>query len=108
MAWAGIIAALIELFGPLLTDWLKSCTEERLEDAAADLPATTSYANEGEAVGALFDAAIADLPRLAFVRRAALRRMKAASIDGKKMRRAPLTAEEVREARDLVGGVRNE
>lgn len=108
MGWASIIAALLEVFGPILQDWLKECTKERLEDAAADLPDVGSYASEGAAVVAMFDTAIADLPRLAFVRRSALRRMKAASVRDGKMRRAPLTAEEIREGRDLVGGVRNE
>lgn len=100
--------AILELLGPLLQDWLKKCTEERLNQAAAELPDADTFANEGEAAAALFDRAIADLPRLAFVRRAALRRAKAVSIEGKKIRTRPLTASEIAEGRDLVGGVRGE
>lgn len=108
MGWAAIITALIELFGPLLANWLKECTEERLSNAAAELPDADSYASEGEAAAALFDRAISDLPRLAHVRRAALRRAKAIAVEGKKIRTRPLTAAEMVEGRDLVGGVRGE
>lgn len=108
MGWAAIITALIELLGPLLADWLKKCTEERFAQAAAELPDADTFANEGEAAAALFDRTIADLPRLAFVRRAALRRAKAVSIEGKKIRTRPLSAAEIAEGRDLVGGVRGE
>lgn len=108
MGWASIVAALLAIFGPLISDWLKECTEEKLSDAADNLPEPSTFGSEGEATAALFDEAIARLPRLAFVRRAALRRMKAASIVDGKLRTAPLTAEEIAEARDLVGGVRQE
>lgn len=109
MGWSVLIAELLKLFGPLLTDWLKSCTEERLERAAANLPAAESFGSEGKAVEALYDEAIDDLPRFAFIRRAALRRMKSAAVTPEgTVRRTPLTASEMREGRDLVGGVRNE
>jgi hypothetical protein len=108
MGWAAIVAALIELFGPLLQDWLKDCTAERLSDAARELPEPDTFGSEGEAASALFDRAISDLPRLAFVRRAALRRAKAAAVVGKKIRRTPLTAAELAEGRDYVGGVKGE
>lgn len=104
---AAIIASLLSIFGPVLADWLKKCLEERLNDAAAGLPPAASFATEGAAVEALFDAAIDNLPRWAFIRRRSLERMKAASVtaDGK-LRTAPLTAEELREARDIVGAIR--
>jgi len=108
MVWTSLIAVLLELFGPLLADWLKGCTEERLANAAAELPPADTYGSEGEAATALFDRAIADLPRLAFVRRAALRRAKAVAVQGKKIRRAKLTAAEIAEGLDFVGAVKGE
>jgi len=108
MNWAAIIAALMEVFGPILQDWLKDCTAERLNRAAAELPPAETFGSDAAATVAMFDEAIASLPRLAFVRRTGLRRMKAAAIVDGKVRRAPLTAHEIAEARDIVGGVRNE
>ena len=108
MGWASLIAVLLELFGPLLADWLKGCTEERLANAAAALPPADTYGSEGEAAAALFDRAIADLPRLAFVRRAALRKAKQVAVQGKKIRRAKLTAAEVAEGLDFIGAVKGE
>jgi len=108
MVWTSLIAVLLELFGPLLADWLKGCTEERLANAAAELPPADTYGSEGEAAAALFDRAISDLPRLAFVRRAALRKAKAVAVQGKKIRRTKLTAAEIAEGLDFVGAVKGE
>ena len=44
----------------------------------------------------MFDGAIDDLPRWAFVRRRALERMRDKSVEGDGLRRVPLTAEELR------------
>ena len=119
MGWAAIIAALLEFLGPLVQEWIKKCTEERLEEAALDLTPVDSFGGAEAATAALLDAAIADLPRRAFVRRQALRRLKAATAqrfaDGSvevgpttmKFTK-PLTADELSEARDLCGAIRSE
>ncbi len=106
MGWAAIIAAIMEIFGPLLSDWLKECTEDRLSNATADLPPVGEFVSEGAAAYAMFDAAIADLPRFAFIRRRALERMRDRTVEGAAIRRTPLTADELREARDIVRAVR--
>lgn len=108
MEWVAIITALLQLFGPILQDWLEKCTEEKLNDAAQSLPSADSFASEAAAVEALFDEAIANTPRLAFLRRAALRRMKAAAVKDGVVRREPLTAAEIEEGRDLIRGIRRE
>jgi dihydrodipicolinate synthase/N-acetylneuraminate lyase len=77
MGWSVLIAALVEVLGPLVADWLKSCGEDRAKRAAERLPAFESFASEDAARDALFDEVIADLPRLAFARRGLLRRLKA-------------------------------
>lgn len=106
MGWAALITAIMELFGPLLSTWLADCTKDRLEDAAADMHEPVSFGGEGAAVGALFDKAIDNLPRFAFVRRRALERMKDKAVENGKLRTAPFTGEELREARDIVGHIR--
>ncbi len=80
MEWVAIIAALMQVFGPILAEWLKKCMEERMEEAAKNLPVASSFASEADAADALFDEMIAGLPRFAFIRRAAFRRMKQAAI----------------------------
>jgi hypothetical protein len=106
MGWASIVALILELVGPLLEKWMAECTADRLESASAELPPATSFASQGDAATALFDKAIDDLPRFAFVRRRALERMRDKSVEGDKLRTAPFTAEELREARDIVGHIR--
>jgi hypothetical protein len=108
MQWVMIITAILELLGPLIQDWLKKCTEEKLSEAAGHLPEPSTFASEGAAAAALFDEAIASLPRLAFIRRAALRRAKLAAIEGSTVRVRPLTESELEEGRDLVRGFRHE
>lgn len=106
MGWAALITQLFQLFEPLLEKWLASCTKQRLEDAADALPDAGTFGTEAAAVHAVFDRAIDDLPRWAFIRRGALARMKAAAVEGDKVRTTPLTADERREVRDIVGGIR--
>lgn len=108
MGWASLIAVILEVLGPILADWLKECSKEKLDEAAGRLPEPGTYANEGAATAALFDEAIRGLPRLAFIRRSALRRAKAAMVDGTKIRKKPLTPAEIEEGRDLVGAVKGE
>lgn len=100
MGWSAIIIMLIELFGPLLIEWLKKWLEDRLNKAAASLPAAESYGSPELARAALFDEAIAALPRLAFARRALLRRMKATD--------ANPTPEALAELRDIAGAAEQE
>lgn len=100
MGWSAIILALLEIFGPLIVAWLKAWLEDRLNRAAANLPAPESFGSPELARAALFDEAIADLPRFAFVRRALLRRMKATD--------ANPTPEALAELRDLAAAAANE
>lgn len=74
--WISIITLLIQLFGPLLVEWLR----KRLDRAAADLAITRAGEPIGTpaAIDALFDHVEDGLPRLALVRRgfvAIVRRM---------------------------------
>jgi hypothetical protein len=108
MGWTVIIAALIRVLGPVLADWLEGCTKERLENAAAKLPAADTFASEGEAAAAVFDRAIADLPRWAKWRRNALARAKEVAVQGAVIRREPLTESEVAEGLALTAFARAE
>jgi hypothetical protein len=56
----------------------------------------------------VFDRAIKDLPRWAKWRRKALQRAKEVAVQGKKLRRAKLTAAEIAEGLDFVGAVKGE
>lgn len=85
MGWAAIITALLQIFGPILAEWLKKWLDSWLQATAAKLPDAGTYATDGEAQMALFDAAIAGLPRFAFGRRALLRRMRATASDAAKL-----------------------
>ena len=109
MGWAAIIAALIQLLGPIIADWLKKCMESRLRRTANGPAPAESFANEGEAASALIDGVIASLPWYAYMRRSALRALKRVAItaDGK-VRTEPLTATEIAEARDLAAAIENE
>jgi len=108
MGWASIVLAIIELLSPLLQEWLKGCTEERLANAAAELPPADTYGSEGEAAAAVFDRAIADLPRWAKWRRNALARAKEVAVQGAVIRREPLTESEVAEGLALTAFARAE
>lgn len=101
MGWATIITMLIELFGPILVEWLKKWLEGRLNRAALRLPAADTYASHDLAREALFDEAIAELRWFNFAKRALLRRMKARGV-------GPLTDAEVAEFRDLASAAENE
>lgn len=106
MAWITIIAALLTVFGPAISDWLENCTKDRLKEAADSLPAPSTFASEGAAVAAMFNKAIAALPRRAFLRRKALARMKKAAVVNGKLRTKPLTSAELKEAKAVVKGIR--
>ncbi|HVL15721.1 MAG TPA: hypothetical protein VM529_24325 [Gemmata sp.] len=106
MGWASLIAALIQLLGPVLQEWLKDCTEEKLKEAAAQLPKASTFGSEGAAAAALFDKAIANQKPWALLRRRALKKAKAAAVEGDKVRRTPLSESEAKAAKKLVGGIR--
>lgn len=112
MGWSAIIAALLQLFGPVLVDLLKQLLDKWLNKAAESLPPPDP--KDPGAVTALFDAAIDRAPRFAFVRRGFLRSCKraaewranevmaAASVGGTM---TPLGEEEAAELRDAAGAV---
>lgn len=100
MGWSAIILALIQVLGPILIEWLKKWLEDRLQQAAARLPAVESFGSPELARAALFDEAIASLPRFAFARRALLRRMKATDADP--------SPEALAELRDIAGAAEQE
>lgn len=111
MGWSALIMMLIQVLGPILVEWLRKWLDSRLARAAEKLPAMSSYASEHAARNALFDQAIADLPHLAYARRALLRRMKDASIDAGVTSQGaarPLTEEEATGLADLAGAAAEE
>lgn len=103
MGWASIIAALIQLFGPALVEWLQKWLDGILKRAAESLPDVTTYAAEPLAREALFDRAIALTPRFAFARRTLLRRLKTSAIlHGYPEAVGHLTPDELAEVRDAA------
>jgi hypothetical protein len=103
---SGIIALLIQLVGPLIPVLIENCTKKTLKAAAKDLPPADEFESEGAAATALIDAAIANLRKGAVVRRKALLALKQKAVVGSKVRRAPLTAAELKEGKKLVKGIR--
>ena len=93
MGWAAIIAAVIELFGPLIAEWLRKWLDQKLVMAATLLPSPGG--NEAEAREMLFDAALDSLPRFAFARRTFLRTLRGIAVRG-----GPLTPEDGAAVRD--------
>jgi hypothetical protein len=59
MGWAAIIAVLLQIFGPLLAEWIKKWFDSHLRHAAALLPEPSFYADEPAARDALFEKAVA-------------------------------------------------
>lgn len=101
MGWAAIIAAIMQVFGPLLAEWLQKWLDSLLNKSAARLPTLSSFNTAEAAKGALLDEAISSLPRLAFARRAMLRRMKSMSVNS-------ASDEDVAELRDIAAAAENE
>ena len=102
MGWAVLVSELLKVFGPLLTAWLQKWLESLLQKAAARMPDAKLYATPEQARLALLDEAIDAVPRLAFARRALLRRVRAHA------GQPALTTAEQAEFRDLVGAAENE
>lgn len=101
MGWAAIITALLQIFGPILGEWLKKWLDSLLNKAAARLPDAETFGSPDAARAALFDEAIASLPRFAFARRSLLRRMRAHGT-------GELTPDQKAEFCDLAGAAENE
>lgn len=106
VGWAALIQMILTLVGPLLSGLLENCTKKTLKAATKDLPAADTFGSEGEAAAAMIDAAIAKLPKLAFVRRKALLALKRKAIQGTAIRTKPLTAAELKEGKKLLKGIR--
>lgn len=107
MGWELLLAQLLSVLIPMLVAWIQKWIEGRLKKASERLPAVHTYASEADAAVAVFDAAIEDLPRWAFLKRALLRRAKAACVkNGKVMTEA--SAEDAVELRDLANALDNE
>lgn len=107
MGWSAIILALIQLFGPAISAWLKEWLESRLRKAAATLGDPGEV--PGDRVAALFDAAIRDLPRVALGRRNLLRGLKRSAVAAAARHPAsPMTADELDEIRDLAAAADDE
>ena len=76
--WGPLIAVLLELFGPVLVELLKSLLDKWLKRAADQMPAAVVFGDDKAAKLALLDKTYDILPRFAFGRRALVLRMKAA------------------------------
>lgn len=100
MGWSLLIAELLKLFGPALTEFVKRLVEALLNRAAARMKPLTEFGSPEAGRQALFNEAINGLPRFAFGRRSLLRRMR--DQDGL------LTAEDREAFRDLAGAAENE
>lgn len=81
MTWVTIVAAIIQIFGPFLTDLIKKLMDKWFNKAQVNLasvdPATLA---PEEAVGRLFSEVEAGLPRVAPARRLMLKIMKRISL----------------------------
>lgn len=111
MTWATTIAALLSTFGPMLSEWLKKWLEDRLKASAALIPAPAAVGNARSGMHVLFDATIAATPRVAFARRALLRRLKAVAVDrADELARGSVTLApaDVEEIRDAAGAADSE
>jgi hypothetical protein len=81
MGWAAIITALLQMFGPALAEAMKRLLEKWL-NRAADQMATNTFGDAQAASVALLDRTLAILPWYAVLKRAMVRRMKAAAARG--------------------------
>jgi hypothetical protein len=59
--WSPIIVAIVEVFGPMLAEWLAAWLKRRLTRAAAALPDPSHFGSPAEAHKALLRAAAAGL-----------------------------------------------
>ena len=76
--WVTIIAGLIEVFGPVLADWLKAFLAHLFTRAAAELPAPETFGGADKAHSALCGKALDLLPRRAVLRRLLVREIRRA------------------------------
>lgn len=73
MGWSAIIMILIQVLGPILVDWFKKLLDKWLKKASEGISAPETFGDPATAMSALFDQAVAQQPKRAFARRAALR-----------------------------------
>lgn len=95
MGWAAIIAGILQILGPIFSEWIRKWLEERLNRAARELGETGSAA-------ALFDRAIADQRR--GPKRMLLKRLRAMTAGGV----FAATEADIEELRDLAPALENE
>lgn len=74
MNWASVITLIVQMLGPVLSDFLQKLLESLLKKVSGGLPApSTGDAQPADVqVRHLFDAALERLPRFAFARRSLL------------------------------------
>ena len=77
MGWAAIITALLQIFGPMLAEWLKQWLDSWLNKAAARMGDAVAYGDDAARTEALLTKAIDMLPFWALARKSLLRRMRA-------------------------------
>lgn len=112
MTWTAIITAMLGTFGPLLVEWLKAWLEDKLKAAAKLIPTPSTVGNPVAGMNLLFDTAIGALPRVAFARRALLRRFKASAVEHApefaKGLTVSLSHAEIEDLRDAAGAAAEE
>jgi len=101
--WVPVILALIELFGPVLVEWIKKWLESRLTTAGTHLPPPETFATPQLAQLALLEQAMRSLPYRAFARRALLRLLKSIVL-----RDGVITDDDKQQINDLSGAINNE
>lgn len=94
MGWSAIIAFLMQLFGPLIAEWLRKWLDDRFAKVLPMMPDPAAYPDDAARVRAICDAALATVPRIAFMRRSLIRRIQVAAVAQANSPR-PLTPEEI-------------
>lgn len=65
MPWLALITLLLQIFGPLIAEWLRKRMQAKLEKAAESMPEMVSFGTDAAAgIEALFDRAVADTPMI--------------------------------------------
>ena len=110
MEWIALIGLLIQIFGPILSEFLKKWLDNHLQAAASTLPAYESYAGLRQQVEELFERAISETRRP--LRRMLLRRLRQMTLnriqDNGVLEGQPLFEDEALELRDLSAADRDD